>query len=262
MANKIASSLGDNVGLGVIVVAGTTDVKFVVTKSTAAGLGSTNLSPSNGTNISMAPVPGLLPTDEVSLNVVESTFNSLENGTAATRLASKIIAINLRKNKDPFRVRGLTTKKIRFTMASSNPARDLCRYFEETLPATSALRWLSEGVFKVISGPTSITCETEHLTSFAALPDTSSGDNTGGDPNYYSSDRFLSNVIAPTIIAAVVLIVVVGVAVVIYRRQQDADAESEAKEIKSAPSGGETHNVLSGVRPSAEAWGTTTCEAE
>jgi hypothetical protein len=216
LTGKVASSLGDNLPPGAIVVAGTDLIKFVATKSTAAGLSETNLSPSNGTNITMAPVPGLDPAAQVSVNAVESSFNSLESGSAATPLSSNILDINLRSKNQPVRVNGLTAQRIRFSMATRRPATDQCGYFDET--ATGSDRWARRGVYKMGFVDGKLICETEHLTSFAALPEATT---SGGNDDEESFNR---HILAPTLVAVLFVIVALIVGVIFCRRQRQPSA--------------------------------------
>lgn len=248
VANKMASSLSDQLPAGAVVTAGNDKMKLVATKSTGASLKDTKLSPSNRTNISMSELPNLDPLSQVAVNVVESTFNSLESSNSsanATSLASNIVAINLRQTGRPMAVQGLpATNRIQFSLTSAHPETDECSYFDEAAAKLGgAALWAKGGVEKVAVEGNRIFCATEHLTSFAAIPapSNSSSSGSGADGNredeedYFASPQFLRRVVAPTVIAAVVILVVVAVSVLCYLRRRRAAPPSKKETPSSAP---------------------------
>lgn len=252
MVSKMASSLSDNIPLGGVVAASTNETKLVATKATGANLATTTLQPSPGTNISMATLP-IDPTSEVSVNVIENVVNVLVSRSGRpAEASSNTLSINVRQNNKPFAVKGLgESNLIKFTMTSSKPETDECNYYDEDTG-----EWATKGVEKdsFDADTKSITCATEHLTSFATLPQPSTSAQTEVEAG---NTHGIENVVIPTAFGVFVVVAVAVVAFVIHRRQNTQERTEEGgfgeegredyDEVTPVPKG---HNVL--VQPSLQ----------
>jgi hypothetical protein len=116
-------------------------------------------------------------------------------------------------------VRGLSARdRIKFTMKSLNPATDECKYFSADAPDG----WSKDGVDKATYDALmrTITCETEHLTSFAIFPPSSSADES-------SHDNAVS-VAVPAALGLFAVVVIAVIAFVVYRRRTAASGTGQS----------------------------------
>lgn len=227
LVSKMAASLSDQIALGVVVVASTNRTKLVATKATGAGLSGTSLQPSPTTNITMATL-GTDPTSEFAVNVIESVVRLLlsRSGRPAKQ-SSNTLTINVRQNNKPFAVKGLTDK-IRFTMTSEHPETDECNYYDEE----NTGEWAKNGVGKdsFNAAQKSITCASDHLTSFAIFPSSTSGTNEDLGSNS------VADVAVPSAIGMFVVIVAAIIALVFHFRRRRVAASDDGLSLDVDPS--------------------------